>query len=361
MVMETSPGQFSDTTSNTYTLGPIPIQIEKADFNKDGLLDLAVLSIGTVANESQEYGQTLHILAGSPGGQFVKPYVIALRTTEMKPSFAVADMDADGWPDLALLEPDPMKVRIAWNAKSSAVPTFEEAAQAVSVDGTALPVRIAAGDLDLDGDDDIAVAASTPEGKGRVETIISGGRAGFVPSAAFSANSEPTCIALERIDGDASPDIIVGGKYLTGGRISLLLSDGIGGFGPAMEKGITGSPREIAAGDLDGNGLRDIAAVLPDVNRIATVLVWDSEGFIRGDANADASLDISDPVKLLQYLFAGGTGGCDDAMDADDNGALDLSDAVSVLEYLFLGGEAPMPPFPGPGTDPTEDDLGCGP
>jgi hypothetical protein len=359
MVMETSPGQFSDTTSNTFSLGPIPIQIEKADFNHDGLLDLAVLSIGTVANESQEYGQTLHVLAGTTGG-FSKPYTIVLRTTELKPSFAVADLDGDGWADLALLEPDAMRIRIAWNAKSSAAPAFQEAAEAVAVDGAAVPARIAAGDLDRDGDDDIAVAASTLGGKGSIEIFISGGRSGLAFPTVFSVDAEPTCIAIEKIDLAAPPYVIIGEKYGTGGKISLFPGDGAGGLGTALEKAITGWPREIATGDLDGNGLRDIAAVLPDVNRIAAVLALSSDGFVRGDANADGSLDISDPVKVLLHLFAGGEGGCEDAMDANDDGALDLTDAVSVLEYLFLGGSVPMPPFPGRGADPTADDLDCG-
>jgi len=85
------------------------------------------------------------------------------------------------------------------------------------------------------------------------------------------------------------------------------------------------------------------------------------DAFIRGDVNRDARLDVSDPVSLLSYLFAGATPpGCSDAADANDDGRLDVSDAVRVFDYLFVGGAPPPPPFPEANSDPTPDSLGCG-
>jgi len=82
--------------------------------------------------------------------------------------------------------------------------------------------------------------------------------------------------------------------------------------------------------------------------------------FIRGDANGDAAVDISDPIQLLFSLFGGMGIDCHDALDANDDGSLDVADAVRILEYLFRQGAAPPPPFPAVGPDPTEDPLGCG-
>jgi hypothetical protein len=82
--------------------------------------------------------------------------------------------------------------------------------------------------------------------------------------------------------------------------------------------------------------------------------------FRRGDANGDGSVDLSDAVAVLVWLFAGGAEpGCLDAGDAAQDGTIDLSDAVGILTYLFLGGEAPPAPGPtdcGPSTDPS---AGC--
>ena len=82
--------------------------------------------------------------------------------------------------------------------------------------------------------------------------------------------------------------------------------------------------------------------------------------FVRGDANADGALVVSDPVATLAFLFAGVEADCLDALDADDSGEIDLTDAVYALHYLFLGGPAPRGPFPDCGYDPSPDGLACG-
>src|SRR5215510_6209459 len=82
--------------------------------------------------------------------------------------------------------------------------------------------------------------------------------------------------------------------------------------------------------------------------------------FIRGDANANGRVDLSDAVFTLAYLFQGGDGpSCNDAADSNDSGKVDLSDAVYTLGYLFLGGPAPPAPGLECGWDPTPDDIYC--
>jgi len=82
--------------------------------------------------------------------------------------------------------------------------------------------------------------------------------------------------------------------------------------------------------------------------------------FIRGDANLDEIVDISDPVKIVRYLFAGVSIDCEDALDANDDGVLDVTDAILVLDLLYRAGVAPPAPFPQKGEDPSAgDELGC--
>ncbi len=82
-------------------------------------------------------------------------------------------------------------------------------------------------------------------------------------------------------------------------------------------------------------------------------------GFRRGDADATGTMDITDAIATLSFLFLGlGVLPCQDAADADDNGSLDISDPIFTLNRLFLGGE--LIPAPGPdacGLDPTPDEL----
>ena len=83
--------------------------------------------------------------------------------------------------------------------------------------------------------------------------------------------------------------------------------------------------------------------------------------FRRADFNADASVDISDGIAELTFLFINGSSpDCEDAADSNDDGALDIADAIFIFQYLFNGGVAP--PAPGAtecGRDLTKDGLGC--
>jgi hypothetical protein len=82
--------------------------------------------------------------------------------------------------------------------------------------------------------------------------------------------------------------------------------------------------------------------------------------FVRGDANDDGRVDLTDSIATLGFIFIGGEGiGCPDAADVTDDGRIDVSDPVACLESLFLH-RGPMPlPFPAPGPDPTPDELSC--
>ena len=82
--------------------------------------------------------------------------------------------------------------------------------------------------------------------------------------------------------------------------------------------------------------------------------------FIRGDANLSGTLNIVDPVLVLNYLFSQGAPPCFDAADIDDSGTLDLVDAIASLGFIFGSGGIPPVPYPLPGLDPTPDSLpGC--
>ena len=83
--------------------------------------------------------------------------------------------------------------------------------------------------------------------------------------------------------------------------------------------------------------------------------------FMRGDADSDLAVELTDAVFVLNYLFlAGRMPECLDSADIDDNSVVDLSDAIYVLNYLFLGGRLPPAPFPECGEDSSADELACG-
>ncbi len=83
--------------------------------------------------------------------------------------------------------------------------------------------------------------------------------------------------------------------------------------------------------------------------------------FRRGDVNDDGSVDISDPIVILGYLFSGASiPTCMDASDSNDDAQVNVGDAIHLLGYIFNNGTPP--PAPGPftcGPDVTDDTLGC--
>jgi hypothetical protein len=82
--------------------------------------------------------------------------------------------------------------------------------------------------------------------------------------------------------------------------------------------------------------------------------------FLRGDVNSDGAVSISDPGFLNGYLFLGRLAPpCVDAADADDSGVVNLTDSVRILDFLFQGGPELCDPFPAAGADPTPDRATC--
>jgi pimeloyl-ACP methyl ester carboxylesterase len=82
--------------------------------------------------------------------------------------------------------------------------------------------------------------------------------------------------------------------------------------------------------------------------------------FIRGDANADGRVDITDSVFTLASLFLDGPETtCADAQDANDDGRLDLTDVIFALGWRYVAIGSMPAPYPDCGVDPTGDLLGC--
>jgi len=67
-----------------------------------------------------------------------------------------------------------------------------------------------------------------------------------------------------------------------------------------------------------------------------------SRSSIRGDASDDFTLDLSDAVVTLGFLFLGAPQpACLDAADTTDDGQIDVSDPIATLSFLFLSGSRP--------------------
>jgi hypothetical protein len=79
---------------------------------------------------------------------------------------------------------------------------------------------------------------------------------------------------------------------------------------------------------------------------------YDTLLFLRGDANCDGTVSVSDVVYLINYLFKGGPWCWCDSVDpldchkgpgdANCDGTVSVSDVVYLINYLFKGGSPPI-------------------
>ena len=82
--------------------------------------------------------------------------------------------------------------------------------------------------------------------------------------------------------------------------------------------------------------------------------------FIRGDANADARVNIADGVWIINELFLGGPANpCPISSDSNGDGNTDAGDAIYIFNYRFLDGPMPTAPYPSCGQvgDQTPEDC----
>jgi len=85
-----------------------------------------------------------------------------------------------------------------------------------------------------------------------------------------------------------------------------------------------------------------------------------NDAFVRGDADARGNIDLTDGIRILNWLFLGiASPGCVDAADVDRSRTVDVTDAVYLFNYLFLGGPEPPGPHPDCGVDRSPEALGC--
>jgi hypothetical protein len=165
----------------------------------------------------------------------------------------VADLDGDGDLDLAVTSDAPDKVSLFFNAGDG---TFGAPVNVFLASRTG-PHTPVAGDLDGDGDIDLAVSLQKVDS---VQLLVNTGGV-FTPGASFAVGSRPRDLAIGDLDGDLDPDLVVVNR--SGNSVTVLRNGG--GLSFTMTTYLLGlDPREIALGDVTGDGLFDIAVAAHD-------------------------------------------------------------------------------------------------
>jgi hypothetical protein len=183
------------------------------------------------------------------------PLATSPEATGDGPTFAAAaDLDGDTDRDLVVTNSNSDTVTILKNNGSGDFDPFGSSPKAVG-DG---PEAVAAGDLDGDGDQDLAIMNANADDV----TILKNGGSGFFTEPASSpepVGDFPFGLALADVDGDGDLDLAVANQFDS--NVTILKNNGGGHFfEPGSSPEAAGiSPISVAAADLDGDGDRDLA------------------------------------------------------------------------------------------------------
>jgi hypothetical protein len=338
-----------------------------ADVDRDGDADI-VCAVVTGARD----GDRAFLYRNLGGGAFDTGTAIEGSTISME--VRAADLDGEGWLDLLTVSYGMEVATVIPGGHDGFLPPRD-----IALDSPASTATTA--DLDLDGDIDVAVAfLSSDPGPSRGIVLANDGIGGL--SAGRELEFPEPIYSLEAgdLDGDGDFDLAAAGFT----DHFAVLPNRAGTFGEPLFA-LTGSYPRLRAADMDGDGILDILCLSETLEALTVHLNpvippesrdLDGDGvpdecqgprFHRGDPDGSGNADISDAISILWLLFQGGPEpACRESADANGDGEIDLSDAIHLLTWLFLAGPPPAPPGP-PGTpcgrdpDPpgSPGDLGC--
>jgi hypothetical protein len=360
-------------TANTHKLatGASPQSVTVADFNGDGIADVAVGAAGSIGIflgngdgtfKPADIGNngitislplTAPLMIGSAKFQPGQPAgIVAVSGSysavilsngsggEMSPipftgvtstiSVATGDLNGDGKPDFAVSGVDP-------NSSIPAVAAYINGGSGNFVTPTIFPIAsdapgfVAAGDFLGNGKIDLAVTDDSS-----VDMFLNDGSGNFSQGVGGTAGNDPSSIAVGDFNGDGKQDLAVLNK--TDGTVSVLLSNGdsFGTLTTSATVNVGSAPSCIVVGDFNRDGKADLAVTNESDDTVMVLL-----GHGNGTFAAATTLHVgSAPTSLAVGNFSG-------------NGSVDLAVAnsgdntVTILQSQV--GAAPTPtPTPTP-------------
>jgi hypothetical protein len=252
-------GTFAPAEGVDVSAWGLPDRLVAADFDGDGRTDLAV---GTP--------EAVVVLPADVEGHFPTARAFALQSARVNPSFSRAlvafDHDGDGDIDLVAGRENPLGIAYLLNDGHGRF------AASVMTHSRPFPTWLSTGDVDGDGDPDLAEAVGNAD---RVRLFWNDDSA--APS--FTARTVPMAtrphsIAIGDLDGDSDLDVATcdGGH----GVLTLHLGDGRGSLSTQrIFDDIRGQLNSLDAGDYDGDGDLDVAMI--DVSS-GSIKVYQNDG-----------------------------------------------------------------------------------
>lgn len=295
-----------------------------ADFDADGVPDIAVVNIST---------HTVSVLRGRGDGTFDPQRSIPVGTSPR----GIAALDADGDADVDLVCTNFASSNLALllndGAGGFAAPVFFEG-------GGAGERALAAADMDEDGRLDLVVSLYS---SGTVAVLRNEGDGTFTPQSPQSAGGGVWMLVTGDVDGDGHED--VAGVASAANVGTLLRGNGDGTLAAATTVAADPFPLATDLGDLDGDG--DLDWVISSFNGDFFLYVNDGAGTftfdqelpapvaascsLLADLDGDRDLDLVLVDEIADELEICGNGDVAPLADVTVDGAVDVADLVAVI------------------------------
>jgi FG-GAP-like repeat len=304
-------GTFSEPVE-TLLPGKVLRSAAVADFDQDGILDLAVASV---------LSGTVEVLLGRGDGAFSLSSSLAVG--KRPTSVATGEFNGDGRADLATV-----------NAESHDVSLLYGREQGRFSDERRVPLEpkgyhpqdvfnahsVVAGDLNGDGRADIVVSH---QDTAVVSVLLGSADEVLIPAGEYGVGSSALSPEIKDVNGDGSMDIVVG-SY-SSNDVSVLLGDGKGNFSSRRKSGVCEGPGAAITGRFDSDSFLDIAVACRNSKAV---------GVFRGNGDGTfgpALQKVENTLKNGEPSIVALTSG-----DFDRNRGADLAIATSFTNQIIV-------------------------